>query len=209
MWVSFCFCGLHAHMRLTESLVKVIFGRAIPSKVNQLNTAFKEHLGVQEKFKKVQTVGKNKGGWQKVSFTGYECLNFSKTLKKTDTHVEESAIERVLHEVFPKHEEDLVAKARDDANADARPVRRRRERGKSNNITDPRKDDQFIHSFCCLWQLFHNVTKQMRCKDPSTPDLDKFGENCRDLGARWCILLPENRTTPFYLHTITMHGENL
>ena len=138
-------------MRLTESLVKVIFGRAIPSKVNQLNTAFKVHLGVQEKFKKVQTVGKNKGGWQKVSFTGYECLNFSKTLKATDTHVEESAIERVLHEVFPKHKEDLVANARDNTNAGTRPVRRRRERGKINNITDPQKDDQFIHSFCCLW----------------------------------------------------------
>ena len=120
--------------------------------------------------------------------------------------MEESAIERVLHEVFPKHEEDLVANARRDTDAASRPVSCRRKKGKINNITDPQKDDQFIHSFCCLWRLFHNVTKQMRCKDPSTPDLDKFGENCRDLGARWCILLPANRTTPFYLHTITMHG---
>ena len=134
-------------MRLTESLVKVIIGRALPSKVKELNTAFTTHLGVQDKFKKVQTEGKNKGGWQKVSFTGYECLNFSKTLEATDTNEKESAIERVLHEVFPKHEKDLAADARRDTDAASRPVRLRRERGKINNITDPQKDNQFIHSF--------------------------------------------------------------
>ena len=69
-------------MRLTESLVKVIFGRALPSKVKESNTAFTAHLGVQDKFKKVQTEGKNKGGWQKVSFSGYDSLISQRLLKR-------------------------------------------------------------------------------------------------------------------------------
>jgi len=109
---------------------------------------------------------------QKVSFTGYECLNFSKTLEATDTNEKESAIERVLHEVFPKHEEDLNAEAHRDTDAASRQVFHRKKSGNSNNITDTQKDNQFIHSFCCLWRLFHNVTKQMRCKDPSTPGVE-------------------------------------
>ena len=75
---------------------------------------------------------------------------YHSALKATDTHVEESAIERVLHEVFPKHEEDLVAKARDDANADARPVRRRRKEGKATILRIPgRMISLYTHSAVC------------------------------------------------------------
>ena len=48
---SFVVCALHAHMRLTEALVKGIFGRAIESRrVKQLNEAFKTHLGLEHKW---------------------------------------------------------------------------------------------------------------------------------------------------------------
>ena len=41
----FVFCALHAHMRLTEALVKDLFGRAIEDrKVHKLSQAFKTHL---------------------------------------------------------------------------------------------------------------------------------------------------------------------
>jgi len=196
-------------MRLTESLVKVMFGRAVQSNktVAALNNAFTQHLGVQEKFKQVQKEG-NKKAWQKISFTGYECLKFSKKLAPTNTRPAESAIERVLHEVWPKHAADNppVSDQAAGTGATSRPVRRRQQQSKGKKITDPKKDDQFTDSLCALWKLFHDVTKQMRCKDPKMPDMDKFGENCRDLGARWCILLPANRCTPLYLHTIMMHG---
>jgi hypothetical protein len=47
---------------------------------------------------------------------------------------------------------------------------------------------------------------QMRCRDPERKDLVDFGKNCRDLGARWCMLMPKHRCGALYLHTITMHG---
>ena len=51
----FCFCSLHAHMRLTEALVKPLFARAISTnRVNALNSAFKKHMGMDEAFAQVQ-----------------------------------------------------------------------------------------------------------------------------------------------------------
>jgi uncharacterized membrane protein len=46
----------------------------------------------------------------------------------------------------------------------------------------------------------------MRCRDPEREDLKDFGQNCRDLGARWCVLMPKNRCGALYLHTLMMHG---
>ena len=54
--------------------------------------------------------------------------------------------------------------------------------------------------------MFLTVMDQMRCRDPERQDLVDFGKNCRDLGARWCMLMPKNRCGALYLHTITMHG---
>ena len=61
---------------------------------------------------------------------------------------------------------------------------------------------QYLH----LWRIFNTVMEQMRCRDPERDDLKHFGQNCRDLGARWCILMPKNRCGALYLHTIMMHG---
>jgi uncharacterized membrane protein len=46
----------------------------------------------------------------------------------------------------------------------------------------------------------------MRCTDPEREDLKNFGKNCRDLGARWCMMMPKNRCGALYLHTLMMHG---
>jgi hypothetical protein len=54
--------------------------------------------------------------------------------------------------------------------------------------------------------VFLTVMDQMRCRDPERVDLVDFGKNCRDLGARWCMLMPKNRCGSLYLHTIMMHG---
>jgi len=65
---AFVFCTLHAHMRLTEALVKDLFGRAIEArKVHKLSQAFKTHLGLEKKFVRSD---KTKG-WNKVSLYGY------------------------------------------------------------------------------------------------------------------------------------------
>ena len=67
---AFVFCGLHAHMRLTEALVKEMFGRAIDTgKVAQLQSAFKTHQGMEDKLVRSD----KKRGWKKVSFYRYEC----------------------------------------------------------------------------------------------------------------------------------------
>ncbi len=48
---AFVFCALHAHMRLTEALVKDLFGRATEARrVPKLSAAFKTHLGLEKKF---------------------------------------------------------------------------------------------------------------------------------------------------------------
>ena len=60
---AFVFCGLHAHMRLTEALVKEMFGRAIDTgKVAQLRSAFKTHLGMEDKFVRSDTAARSVAG---------------------------------------------------------------------------------------------------------------------------------------------------
>ncbi len=61
-------------------------------------------------------------------------------------------------------------------------------------------------AYCGLWILFNSVMLQTRCKDPSNPDLAEYGANCRDLGALWSMLLPSNRCSSFYLHTLVHHS---
>ncbi len=52
----FCFCSLHAHMRLTEAIVKPMLARAISTnRVEALNEAFKQHLGLEDVFAQVQS----------------------------------------------------------------------------------------------------------------------------------------------------------
>ena len=72
---AFVFCALHAHMRLTEELVKDMFGRAIDSRrVQRLKDAFKTHLNLENKFVRLDN---KHGKWNKVSLYGYECWRFA------------------------------------------------------------------------------------------------------------------------------------
>jgi hypothetical protein len=61
---------------------------------------------------------------------------------------------------------------------------------------------------CTVEALSNPVMLQTRRKDPNNADLAEYGANCRDLGARWCILLPSNCCSTFrvYLHTLVHHG---
>ena len=173
---SFVFCALHAHMRLTEALVKDMFGRAIESRrVQKLKEAFKTHLGLENKFVRSE---KTKG-WNKVSLYGYECWRFA---EQDEYGV--SKIEKVIKEVWPEG---------------------------AGVVNGPSagsglRDRAFVDAYCGLWRLFNTVMRQTRCKDPSSKDLAEYGANCRDLGARWCMLLPSNRCSTFYLHTLVNHG---
>ena len=178
-----CFCALHAHMRLTEALVKDMFGRAIDSgKVPQLRQAFKTHLDIQDRF--VRNEGKR--GWKKVSLYGYECWRFAQ-----DSDVEgQSKIERVIREVWGEHGHGILTE-NDVANVKA---------------VAPEAHTRFLESYCSLWKDFNKVMKLTRCKTIDNPELRDYGALCRDLWARWCLLLPRNRCSAFYLHTVMMHG---
>ena len=173
---SFVFCALHAHMRLTEALVKDMFGRAIESRrVTKLKEAFKTHLGLENKFVRSE---KTKG-WNKVSLYGYECWRFAE-LDESGV----SKIEKVIREVWPDGAEIV----------------------KGSSAGSGLRDGEFRDAYCGLWRLFNSVMLQTRCKDPSNPDLAEYGANCRDLGARWSMLLPSNRCSSFYLHTLVHHS---
>ena len=176
---AFVFCALHAHMRLTEALVKDMFGRAIESRrVQKLKEAFKTHLGLENKFVRSD---KTKG-WNKVSLYGYECWRFA---EQDENGV--SKIEKVVREVWP-----------DGAGI-----------VKGPSAGSGLRDGDFVDAYCALWRLFNTVMRQTRCKDPSSEDLAEYGANCRDLGARWSLLLPSNRCSTFYLHTLVHHGGDL
>ena len=56
-------------MRLTEALVKPMFARAIATKrVNALNAAFKQHLGLDDIFAQVQSENSPGKLWKPISF---------------------------------------------------------------------------------------------------------------------------------------------
>jgi hypothetical protein len=168
-------------MRLTEALVKDMFGRAIDSgKVKELSSAFKKHLNIENKF--VRNEGKR--GWKKVSLYGYECWRFA---EESDVPGR-SKIERVIRDVWGDGQGILTEK--DVADLKAVPVE---------------AHTRFMESYCSLWKDFNKVMQLTRRKTQSA-ELHDYGARCRDLGARWCLLLPSNRCSAFYLHTLLMHG---
>jgi hypothetical protein len=194
----FCFCSLHAHMRLTEAMVKPLFARAIASnKVPALNAAFKQHLGLDNVFAEVQSDQGSGKVWKPVSFKAFECHLFTP-----------SRMELVLQQVWPDHDAPQAAEAESQA---GKRGRKNKSSGKSRRISEwggigPDQQKEYKRQYLCLWDLFHTVMDQMRCMDPDRKDLVDFGRNCRNLGARWCMLMPKNRCGALYLHTIMMHG---
>ena len=89
-------------MRLTESLIKVIFAKAIESgKVNELNAAFLKHLQMENTFQK-QKDEHGGSSWKKVSVYGYQCYDFITMLPASESRPAEMAIHRILHEVWPE-----------------------------------------------------------------------------------------------------------
>lgn len=107
---SFCFCSLHAHMRLTEGLFKVFYSRSIAKgKTKQLNAAMQQHLNLKDRIKEVEGDG-GKKTWKKCALKGYECYAFS-TLPADSNNQAESAIERVIRETFPPRVEQSQSSA--------------------------------------------------------------------------------------------------
>ena len=202
----FCFCSLHAHMRLTEALVKPMFARAIATnRVKALNSAFEAHLGIDGAFAQVQSEDGSGKAWKPISFHGYECSLFTKMLKETATRPYEPAIDRVVHEVWPDSGQavPLEPQARSISGKRGRkPTSREKEWVGLSEDQQLEYKRQYLH----LWSIFGTVMEQMRCRDPNRQDLKTFGRNCRDLGARWCVMMPKNRCGALYLHTVMMHG---
>ena len=204
-------------MRLTEALTKVLYQRAIDTnKTAELAKAFDRHLGLKDRFRQVQASGSDKKVWKKLSLKGYECYPFSKSLAAAGTLPAESAIERVVREVWP-----CQVSAQQPDPVERPHVRRKAVTGQGKGkgkqapapISVPAKpgsdqpeEARFVELSCRLWRKFHVVTKQLRSKDPQDASLRDFGKNCRDLGARWCMFLPRNRCSALYLHTVMMHG---
>jgi uncharacterized membrane protein len=188
-------------MRLTKALVKPMFARAIATKrVNALNAAFKQHLGLDDMFAQVQSENSPGKLWKPVSFKAFECRLFSKTLAATDTRPEEPAINRVVHQVWPDggqaEQQTLSGTSSSKLTAGKR----------KEAVVSESQQQEYKYRYLHLWRIFNTVMEQMRCRDPEREDLKDFGQNCRDLGARWCVLMPKNRCGALYLHTLMMHG---
>ena len=204
----FCFCSLHAHMRLTEALVKPMFARAISTnRVKALNSAFEAHLGLDGVFAQVQSEHGSGKAWKPIGFHAYECHRFSKMLVATATRPYEPAIDRVVHEVWPDSDQVVSLEPHAPIPSISRkrgrkPTSRDKEWGGVSAEQQREYKRQYLH----LWSLFGTVMEQMRSRDPDRTDLKDFGKNCRDLGARWCMMMPKNRCGALYLHTLTMHG---
>ena len=204
-----CFCSLHAHMRLTEALVKPMFARAISTKrVPELNSAFAKHLGLDGAFAQVQSEHGSGKVWKPVGFHGFECRLFSKVLKAHGKRPEEAAIDRVVHEVWPDSDSDQAEPLVPPIHSSARKSRKRKPtyREKEWGGASEEQQREYKRQYLHLWSLFDTVMEQMRCRDPDREDLKNFGKNCRNLGARWCMMMPKNRCGALYLHTLTMHG---
>lgn len=195
-------------MRLTEALVKPLFARAISTnRVNALNSAFKKHMGMDEAFAQVQSENGSNKVWKPVSFHAYECHLFSKMLDATATRPAEHAIDRVVQEVWPDSDEAAPLKPQATTSSRKTPSRRKpSSREKEWGGLSEQQQREYKRQYLHLWSIFHTVMDQMRCADPDREDLKDFGKNCRDLGARWCMLMPKNRCGALYLHTIMMHG---
>ena len=195
-------------MRLTEALVKPLFARAISTnRVNALNLAFKKHMGMDEAFAQVQSENGSNKVWKPVSFHAYECYLFSKMLDATATRPAEHAIDRVVQEVWPDSDEAAPLKPQATTSSRKTPIRRKpSSREKEWGGLSEQQQREYKRQYLHLWSIFHTVMDQMRCADPDREDLKDFGKNCRDLGARWCMLMPKNRCGALYLHTIMMHG---
>jgi hypothetical protein len=183
-----------------------MFARAISTnRVKELNLAFKAHMGIDDAFAQVQSEQGSGKVWKPVAFHGFQCSLFSKTLNHTATRPQEPAINRVVHEVWP-----------DSKSFRAEPVeppirssgRKRKPTSRANEWAGASEEQQreYKRQYLRLWDIFHTVMKQMRCRDPNSEDLKDFGKNCRDLGARWCMMMPQNRCGALYLHTLMMHG---
>ena len=205
-------------MRLTEAIVKPMFARAIATnRVKALNEAFKQHIGLEDVFAQVQSEHGSGKVWKPVTFKAYECRLFSEMLKETGTRPQESAVERVVHQVWPDadgfpHWQVQVAQDSLPPLAGPSGSRKRKlsskaaskqaEWGGVSTVQQQEYKRQYLH----LWRIFATVMEQMRCRDADREDLKDFGKNCSDLGARWCVLMPKNRCGALYLHTIMMHG---
>lgn len=223
-------------MRLTEALAKVLYQRAIDTnKTEQLTQAFDRHLGLKGRFKQVQLANSDKKAWKRLALKGYECYAFSKPLSASGTFPEETAIERVMHEVWPSRvdteppasipgqtvpQTSTAGRGKGRATAGGSVARSKQtpkavqaEACVDSGTGDKRymsaqQEARFIELSCHLWRKFHVFTKQLRCKNPQDSSLLDFGKNSRDLGARWCMFLPRNRCSALYLHTVMMHGDD-
>jgi hypothetical protein len=199
-------------MRLTEAIVKPMFARAISTnRVKALNEAFKQHLGLEDVFAQVLSEHGSGKVWKPVTFKAYECSLFSAMLNATATRPQESAIERVVHQVWPDSD-GFAPQAPLPPLAGPSGSRKRKlsskaafkqaEWGGASAAQQQEYKRQYLH----LWSIFATVMEQMRCRDVDRQDLKDFGKNCSDLGARWYMLMPKNRCGALYLHTIMMHG---
>jgi hypothetical protein len=171
-------------MRLTVALVKDLFERAIESqRVKKLKEAFHKHLGLENRFaRSVKTKGCNK-----VSLYGYECRRFA---EQDETGV--SKIETVVREVWPDG---------------ARIVQ-----GPSAGSRAGLRDGDLImmEAYCAPWRLFN--TGMRHCcgrRAGARIQPERTSLSIGDLGGRWCMLLPSNRCSTFYLHTLVYHGGDL
>jgi hypothetical protein len=183
--------------------VKPMFALAIAShRVPALNAAFRKHLGLEDTFAEVQSDQESGKVWKPVSFKAFKCHLFT-----------QEAVAHIVHQVWPDGKEPAAKPASGAQSSAAQSDEKKRKRQSSKIQRDSewgrlvaQQEKEYKRQYIQLWGLFETVMQQMQCRDPTRPDLADFCRNCRNLGARWCMLMPKNRCGALYLHTIMMHG---
>ena len=179
--IRYCFCALHAHMRLTEALVKPLLDAADGTgRVGRLQNSFLEHAGLSNIFtledKKVTGTVEKK--YKPISFKAWQCWKLLKTLPPDNAKAlpQELAIVRIIRDMWPDAE------------------------------CSKDEDKLFRMALSALWEDFDKVVRIIRCRVPTAARLKGYEVVLREFGARWALLMPAHKCAAFYLHTVTFHA---
>ena len=68
------------------------------------------------------------------------------------------------------------------------------------------QEDTYSDIACELCRTFGEVMRNMRCRFPSTGNLQDLGKHCSHLSLMWSCCLPTSCMMKYYLHTVVHHA---
>ena len=101
----YCFCALHAHMRMSEALIKPLFDHAeAQGRIPQLNASIHKHCGLEDHFKQAENEGGGGSHWLPIAFKAWQAWRLIRTLEPdVNYHGRDLAIQRVFQDVCAGH----------------------------------------------------------------------------------------------------------